>query len=100
MVISRLDHLVLTVGDLEATCRFYETVLGLEIQRFGQDRLAIRVGDQKINLHQDGREREPRADHPTPGSGDLCVITAADLTDCVTHLALHGARVEHGPVAR
>jgi len=72
MKIERLDHLVLTVADLTKTCEFYERVLGMETVTFGAGRKALAFGQQKINLHQAGKEFEPKAVKPTPGSGDLC----------------------------
>ncbi|MEM7045999.1 MAG: VOC family protein, partial [Pseudomonadota bacterium] len=73
-MIKALDHLVLTVRDLEATVRFYSDGLGMEARRFGpnQERVALHYGSQKINLHELGKEFEPKADLPTPGSADLC----------------------------
>ncbi|MEM9164221.1 MAG: VOC family protein, partial [Cyanobacteria bacterium P01_F01_bin.4] len=70
--LSHLDHLVLTVRDIEATCQFYTQVLGMELITFGQNRKALRFGQQKINLHPAGQEFEPKAQTPTPGSADLC----------------------------
>lgn len=88
--VKRLDHLVLTVASIEATVVFYEKVLGMTAIRFGADnsRVALRFGDQKINLHEVGREFEPRALLPTAGSGDVCFIVddfaavEAHLADC------------------
>lgn len=71
MKINRLDHLVLTIEDVEATCLFYGRILGMEIVTFGNGRKALAFGSQKINLHQQGKEIEPKAHHPTPGSADL-----------------------------
>ena len=70
--IERLDHLVLTVKDIPATCDFYSRVLGMEVVTFGAGRKALAFGQSKINLHQQGREFEPKAAAPTPGSADLC----------------------------
>ena len=70
--IERLDHLVLTVADIEATVAFYARVLGMRRVDFGAGRVALGFGRQKINLHRAGHEFEPRSRHPTPGSGDLC----------------------------
>jgi len=99
VTIDSLDHLVLTVADLNATCDFY-AALGMTIVTFGEGRLALNFGDQKINLHQAGREFEPKASHPTPGSADLCFLTRTSLRDVVRHLdALHIEVVE-GPVRR
>ena len=86
VTINRLDHLVLTVQDIEATCAFYTRVLGMQVVRFGAGRTALRFGAQKINLHQRGRELEPRAIDPTPGSGDLCLITDTPMAKVVAHL--------------
>ncbi|QJB33077.1 VOC family protein [Chitinophaga oryzae] len=81
MKISRLDHLVLTVADIAATCRFYEDILGMEVQTFGDNRTALRFGQQKINLHQQGKEFEPKAIRPAPGSADLCFITQTPIRE-------------------
>ena len=100
MKISKIDHLVLTVKDIEASCIFYTTVLGMEEISFGQGRKAVAFGDQKINFHQAGKELEPRALHPTPGSGDLCFITASPLSEIISHLQAHGVEIIEGPVKR
>ncbi len=84
-VIDHLDHLVLTVADIDATVAFYTSALGMELVTFG-NRKALRFGEQKINLHQVGKEFEPKAEHPTPGSGDLCFITRTPLEDVISHL--------------
>jgi catechol 2,3-dioxygenase-like lactoylglutathione lyase family enzyme len=100
VTIDRLDHLVLTVADVDATVGFYERVLGMEAVTFGAGRRALSFGRQKINLHQRGAEFEPKASHPTPGSADLCLITTAAPDDVLAHLAANGVEVEEGPVAR
>jgi len=82
MKIDRIDHLVLTVNDIEATCAFYTNVLGMEVETFGENRKALKFGNQKLNLHQKGKEFEPKADHPTPGAIDICFIT----TDTIEQL--------------
>lgn len=99
-MIDRLDHLVLTVADIEVTVAFYERVLDMRAERFGEGRVALRFGEQKLNLHQAGREVDPKALRPTPGSADLCFIAAVPLA--TIHAALAGANVtvEQGPVAR
>jgi catechol 2,3-dioxygenase-like lactoylglutathione lyase family enzyme len=98
-VIDHLDHLVLTVADIDATVAFYSSALGMEVVTFG-NRKALRFREQKINLHQAGNEFEPKAAHPTPGSGDLCFITKAPIEEAIAHLkALHHA-IEEGPVER
>lgn len=100
MQIERLDHLVLTVQDIERTCEFYRRVLGMDVVSFGGGRRALRFGAQKINLHQVGHEFEPKALHPTAGSGDLCFITATPLAEVIAHLHSCGVTIEEGPVAR
>ncbi|WP_336158566.1 VOC family protein [Amycolatopsis sp. VC5-11] len=100
MRIDRLDHLVLTVADLGATVDFYTRVLGMTEVTFGAGRKALAFGASKINLHEAGHEFEPRADRPTPGSADLCLITADSLEQVVEDLATHGVPVEEGPVDR
>lgn len=99
--IDRLDHLVLTVADVEATCAFYQRVLGMTPITFGAGRRALRFGKQKINLHPAGRELEPRARVPTPGSGDFCFITATPLNRVQAHLEALGIELlEGGPSER
>lgn len=100
MNIDRLDHLVLTVRDLESTCEFYTTVLRMSIVTFGDNRKALQFGQQKINLHQAGQEFEPKAAAPTPGSADLCFITSTPLEHVITHLQTCGVTIEEGIVAR
>jgi len=86
MEIDRLDHLVLTVKDIEATCAFYERVLGMKPVTFGAGRRALQFGRQKINLHQVGKEYDPKARVPAAGSGDLCLITTTPIPEVVQHL--------------
>lgn len=100
MKIARIDHIVLTVADIAATCDFYTRVLGMEVMTFGQGRKALAFGAQKINLHQAGREFEPKAARPTPGSVDLCLILDGTLEAAQAHLRAEGVAIEEGPVAR
>ncbi|NGQ96916.1 VOC family protein [Brevibacillus sp. SYP-B805] len=100
MKISHLDHFVLTVKDLEATCRFYAEVLGMEVVTFGGGRKALKFGSQKINLHEAGKEFEPKALCPTPGSADICFITETPLSDVIQHLTSRGVTIIEGPVER
>ena len=86
MNIARLDHLVLTVADIERTCAFYTRVLGMEVIHFGEGRTALRFGQQKINLHPADDIPGLVADRPTPGSGDLCFITEVPIAEVVAHL--------------
>ena len=100
MQIDRLDHLVLTVADLERTITFYEAVLGMKHVRFGEERHALQFGNQRLNLHRRGHEFEPKAKHPRPGSADLCFITAVPIPAVMIHLARCEVPVEQGPVER
>jgi catechol 2,3-dioxygenase-like lactoylglutathione lyase family enzyme len=98
--IDRIDHVVLTVRDLERTIAFYVDVLGMTEATFGTGRTALVFGSTKINLHQHGREFEPKAATPTPGSADLCLIADDPLEVVVTELAAIGIAIEEGPVQR
>lgn len=100
MRVDALDHLVLTVADVEATCAFYERVLGMRTVSFAGGRKALAFGAQKINLHALGREFEPKAHRPTAGSADLCLLTSVPLAEVVAHLAACGVPVVEGPVQR
>ncbi|MDN3360077.1 VOC family protein [Actinomadura sp. DC4] len=100
MRIDRLDHLVLTVADVDATVAFYVRVLEMEEVTFHDGRRALRFGKTKINLHPAGREYEPKAARPTPGSADLCLIAEMPLDLVVAELELKGVEIEEGPVAR
>ena len=93
-------YLVLTVRNLQATCDFYAQVLGMEVITFGESRLALKFGNQKINLHQAGEELEPKAQHPTPGSGDLCFITSLPLEAFMEHLRVLRVEMIMGNVER
>lgn len=100
MRILRLDHLVLTVADIEATCRFYERLLGMEVVTFSGGRKALAFGQQKINLHAHGREFEPKAGSPTPGSADLCLVTDVPSEEVLAHFRRCGVEILEGPVPR
>jgi catechol 2,3-dioxygenase-like lactoylglutathione lyase family enzyme len=100
MKITRLDHLVLTVADLEATVDFYTRALGMTVRAFGGGRLALRFGEQKINLHEAGHELEPKARVPAPGSADLCFVVEQPLSEWQEHLAGLGVPVIVGPGPR
>ena len=99
-MITGLDHLVLTVTDLEATLRFYCDGLGMRHETFGEGRSALHFGDHKINLHLTGKEFEPKALHPAPGSADLCFLTGRPLTEVMDRLAAIGHPAFLGPVER
>ncbi len=100
MRIDRLDHLVLTVASIEATAEFYTRVLGMEVVTFGPGRTALTFGASKINLHEAGKEFEPKALRPTPGSADICLVVDDDIADVLAELAAAGVPVEAGPVER
>lgn len=100
MQVDHLDHLVLTVTDLTATENFYCRVLGMQAVTFGEGRKALVFGLQKINLHQAGREFEPKAERPMPGSADLCFIVATPLDEVIAHLEARGVAIIEGPVQR
>jgi len=100
MQIDSLDHLVLTVADVEATCNFYSTALGMQVISFEGGRKALRFGDQKINLHQLGREFEPKARNPRAGSGDLCFLSSQPVAEFAEHLRRLDIALLDGPVER
>ena len=100
MKIDALDHLVLTVADIDATCAFYERVLGMQTITFGEGRKALAFGVQKLNLHQRGHEFEPKAETPTPGAIDVCFITQVPVAEVVAHLHCCDVAVLEGPVQR
>jgi len=93
MMITHLDHLVLTVKNLQETCTFYQRVLGMKVITFGVDRTALKFGNQKINLHQAGQEIVPKAQAPTPGSADICFITSLTLEEFLAHLTDCGVEI-------
>jgi len=100
MNITQLDHLVLTVKDIDVTCRFYAEHLGMKVVTFGDNRKALRFGQQKINLHQLGNEFEPNAARPTSGSADLCFLSDTPLEHIITELQQAGIEILEGPVKR
>ena len=100
MQIVRIDHLVLTVQDIAASCDFYSRALGMKVVSFGDNRKALSFGAHKINLHQQGHEFEPKAACPTPGSGDLCLVSSVPISSVVAHLEAVGVPIIEGPVQR
>jgi len=100
MKLDRLDHLVLTVRNVETTCAFYSNALGMEVVTFENGRKALSFGSQKINLHEAGKEFEPKAYRPTPGSADLCFTTTTPIDQVVKQLELSKVRILEGPIKR
>jgi catechol 2,3-dioxygenase-like lactoylglutathione lyase family enzyme len=99
-VIDHLDHLVLTTTHVDRCIDFYTRVLGMRLETFGAGRKALRFGSQKINLHEAGREFEPKAAHPTPGGLDLCFIADRPLDEVIARLDALGVPIVEGPVRR
>ena len=100
MHVDGLDHVVLTVRSIPATVAFYERVLGMQARQFAEGRTALHFGHQKLNLHEVGRTVDPNVRHATPGSADLCFITAIPLRTVLQHLAACGVSVIEGPARR
>ena len=100
MRIDRLDHLVLTVDDIDRTVRFYCDILGMQAIVFGGGRTGLTFGRSKINLHQVGHELQPNALHPRVGSADLCFITDDSLDSVQAELKRNGIPIVEGPVQR
>jgi catechol 2,3-dioxygenase-like lactoylglutathione lyase family enzyme len=100
IAIDRIDHIVITAFDVERTIDFYSKVMGMEPITFAGGRRGLAFGRQKINLHQSGREFEPKALKPTPGSMDLCFITETPLEEVIGHLESHGVVIAQGPVEK
>ena len=100
MKIASIDHIVLTVKDIEKTVHFYQSVLGMEVELFGGNRVALKFGNQKLNLHKDGSELEPKARRPVPGSVDLCFIAETATEAAMEHVRSKGVDIIEGPVTR
>lgn len=100
MNIDSIDHVVLTVRDIEVTCDFYQRTLGMKVVTFAEGRKALAFGQQKFNLHQVGNEFDPKALRPTPGSADFCLITSVPIAQVIEHLIDCGVLILEGPVTR
>lgn len=100
MIIQSIDHIVVTTRDLEKCLAFYSGALGMTLERFGEGRIALRFGEQKINVHPPGFEASIKARRPTPGSLDLCFLAACPLEDVIARLQKHGVKIEEGPSLR
>ncbi len=99
-MIDHIDHLVLTTSRKEACIDFYTRVLEMTQETFGDGRTAFRFGEQKINLHEQGREFEPRAHLPVPGALDLCFIASVPLDAFIAHIKAEGVPIVEGPIIR
>lgn len=99
-MIDHIDHIVLTTADEAACIDFYVKLLGMKLEVFGANRKAFVFGNQKINLHVKGREFEPKAHLPVPGSLDLCLIASIPLAQVIARLQEKGAAIIEGPVRR
>ncbi|MGQ0544808.1 MAG: VOC family protein [Betaproteobacteria bacterium] len=99
-MIDHIDHIVLTTRDKEGCVRFYTEVLGMKLESFGENRLALSFGGQKINLHEWGREFSPRAHVAAPGTLDLCLIASVSLEEVMARLRDHGISILEGPVMK
>jgi catechol 2,3-dioxygenase-like lactoylglutathione lyase family enzyme len=99
-MIDHIDHIVLTTRDREGCIRFYTEVLGMKLEKFGDNRLALRFGNQKINLHEWGREFTPRAHVAAPGTLDLCFIASLPLEQVIENLKKNQVPILEGPVAK
>jgi len=102
-MIDHIDHIVLTTRDKAACIRFYTEVLGMKLESFRtptEERLALKFGSQKINLHEWGREFTPRAHVAVPGSLDLCFIAAVPLEEVIAKLNQLQVEIMEGPVAK
>lgn len=100
MHLENIDHVVFTVADIDITCTFYSWVLGMEVVTFDAGRKALHFGPCQINLHQLGKEFEPKATHPAPGSQDICLIVSTPMVDIVNELRTAGVDIIEGPVPR
>jgi catechol 2,3-dioxygenase-like lactoylglutathione lyase family enzyme len=100
MEIQNIDHIVLTVADIDKTIEFYSNILGFEVVTFGDNRKALTFGNQKINLHQKGKEFEPKAYQPTCGSADLCFLSKTDIHEVLEELKQKNIEILEGIVDR
>ena len=100
MQLDSIDHVVLTVRDMPASIAFYTRVLGMREVSFGDNRRALAFGHCKLNLHQAGKEFEPKAAHPVPGAIDLCMLTRTPMDALIQHLTAQQIAVEQGPINR
>ena len=100
MKIDRIDHIVLTVENIDSSIKFYTDILGMESKEFKPWRFSLHFGNQKINLHESGNEFDPKANKPTPGSADLCFIASQGINSVLKELNAKGIEIIDGPVER
>jgi catechol 2,3-dioxygenase-like lactoylglutathione lyase family enzyme len=100
VMIGAIDHIVLTTADLERCLDFYTRVLGMRLERYGENRIALRFGDHKFNVHPPGFDAGIKARRPTPGSLDLCFLAERPLSEVIAQLEANGVPIEEGPVVR
>jgi catechol 2,3-dioxygenase-like lactoylglutathione lyase family enzyme len=98
--IRSIDHVVITVNDLDATLAFYNGILGMRVERFGEGRIALHFGSQKLNVHVVQHPLGLVADVPTPGSLDLCFIAETPVADVVRAFEAHGVEIVQAPSTR
>ncbi|MEC8677878.1 MAG: VOC family protein [Candidatus Margulisiibacteriota bacterium] len=98
--ITSIDHIVLTVKDINKSLYFYETILGLKKEIFNQNRIALTFGNQKLNLHEYKHEIKPHELIPTPGSIDLCFLTESNISESIKYIQSNGINILEGPVQR
>ncbi|XPV68597.1 MAG: VOC family protein [Halarcobacter sp.] len=98
--VKTIDHLVLTVKDIDETVAFYTAVLGMKKEVFKENRVALKFGHQKINLHKLGSEFEPKATNVKEGSADLCFISDVSVVEFKKHIESFSIEVIEGPVKR
>lgn len=99
-MIKSIDHIVITTADLERCLDFYTRVLGMQSERYGAGRIALRFGDHKFNVHPPGFDAGIKARVPTPGSLDLCFLADVPLSEVIARLQAHGVTIEEGPIER
>ena len=99
-MIKSIDHIVITTANLERCLEFYTRVLGMQLERYGAGRIALRFGDHKFNVHPPGFDAGIKARTPTPGSLDLCFLADVPLSEVISRLQSHGIAIEEGPMER
>jgi catechol 2,3-dioxygenase-like lactoylglutathione lyase family enzyme len=102
-MIDHIDHVVLTTRDLAACLRFYSEILGMKHETFQtptETRIALKFGNQKINVHEWGKEFIPRAHVAAPGTLDLCFIASVPLEEVIRNLEKNRIKILEGPVMK